>query len=211
MRTLLALCARVAGRGTNGAGGTTGIIPDGVLADAVAADGVIPDGVIPDGVITNSVVTDTVTTGIPVPPSSVPSNVGIHLVRPAGMVRNIGAERLCFPGCRVGFLLEPCGIYLRLLCVSTGTRSLGLALPGIKFHIFCLAADFGCLFPVGFIAFLLHCLPAPSGCQQQHNKDQHNNGHYHPNPWSCFQTTHHFPLRCPGRPAPFRLTFLEPL
>jgi hypothetical protein len=114
-------------------------------------------------------------------------------------------------GRSVRFLAEPCRIHLGLFSVSPCTGGLCLALAGVQFHHFRLAANFGCLFPVCFIPFLLHGLPAPPGRQQQHNQHHHNNGNYHPNPWSCFQISHHFPLDVTGQARAIPADTLEPL
>lgn len=126
-----------------------------------------------------------------------PLDVRVKFVRFPRPLIHVVAESLGLRRLLVCLLAQPSCLNLRLLSVRTRTGGLGLALAGIKFAVLGVAADLGSLFAVRVIPLLLYRLPAPS-CreQQQHNKHHRNNGNYHPNPWSCFHVTHHFPLRC---------------
>jgi hypothetical protein len=131
--------------------------------------------------------------------AAVAVDVRVKLVRLPRPFVYIVAERLGLHGLLVCLLAQPGRIHLCLLCIRPGTRRFGFALPGIKILHLGLAADFRCLGAVFVVTLLLNSLPAPSACQQQQNNQQHHNdADYHPNPWSCFQNTHHFPLDVTG-------------
>jgi hypothetical protein len=144
--------------------------------------------------------------------AAVPADVRIKLVRFPGPFVHIVAERVGLRGLLVCVLAQPSRVDLRLLCVRLGAGSLRFPLPGVKFLDLGLAANFCSLLPVRVVPLLLYRLPAPSAYQQeQHNQHYHNNGNYHPNPWSCFQITHHFPLDATGAADAFPADSLEPL
>jgi hypothetical protein len=131
--------------------------------------------------------------------AAVAVDVGVKLVRLPRPFVYIVAERLGLHGLLVCLLAQPGRIHLGLFRISPGTRSFCFALPCVKILHLGLAADFRCLGPVLVVALLLDSLPAPSARQQQqHNQHHHNDADYHPNPWSCFQNTHHFPLDVTG-------------
>jgi hypothetical protein len=136
--------------------------------------------------------------------AAVAVDVGVKLVRLPRPFVHIVAERLGLHGLLVCLLAQPGRIHLGLFRISPGTRSFRFALPGVKILHLGLAADFRCLGPLFVITLLLDSLPAPSARQQQqHNQHHHNDADYHPNPWSCFHTTHHFPLDVTGPACAF--------
>ncbi len=137
-------------------------------------------------------------------------DIGVDLVSLARPFIDVLAKCFGFRGLLVCLLAQPRRFNLGLLRIRPGACGLRLALAGIEFPVFGLAADFRSLFPVLIVPLLLYRLPAPSARQQQqHNQHHHYYGNYYPNPWSCFQITHHFPLDVTGPAKPFRLPFLE--
>ena len=138
--------------------------------------------------------------GIPAVAVAVRLNIGVQLVSFPRPFAHVITERLRLGCLLVRVLAQPRGLNLRLLGVCPGARRLGLTLAGIEFPVFSLPANFGGLLAMCVVPLLLDRLAAPSRCQeQQHNQHHHNNGHYDPNPWSCFHAIHHFHLVLSGR------------
>ncbi len=128
---------------------------------------------------------------------AVTADVGIQLVRLAGVAGNVTAEGLRFPAAFLGFLPQPGRVHLGLLGVGARTDGLGFPFAGVEFHVFSLAADLGRFFPILLVPLLLHRLAAPSaGEEQHHNQGHDDNRNHYPYPWSCVHVSHHFPLRC---------------
>ena len=137
-------------------------------------------------------------------------DIGVNLVSLARPFIDVVAKCFGLCGLLVCLLAQPRCFNLGLLRIRPGACRLRLALAGIKLPILGFAADFRSLFAVLIVPLLLYRLPAPSARQQQqHNQHHHYYGNYYPNPWSCFQITHHFPLDVTGPARPFRLPFLE--
>lgn len=131
--------------------------------------------------------------------AAVAVDIGVELVRFPRPFIHIVAECLGLDCLLVSLLAQPGCVHLGLLCIRFGTRRFRFTLPGVKFLRLGLAADFRSLLPVFVVTLLLDRLPAPSaGQQQQHYQHHHNYGNDYPNPWSCFHTTHHFPLDVTG-------------
>jgi hypothetical protein len=130
-------------------------------------------------------------------PPAIGSHVGIELVRLPRAAGNVAPQGLGFLAALFCFLAQPRSVNLCLLGVGSRPDGLGLPLAGINFHILGFTPDLGGLLPVLLVPLLLHGFPAPSsGQEQQHDQYHHNNGNYHPYPWSCIHVSHHFPLRC---------------
>lgn len=130
-------------------------------------------------------------------PPAIRPYVGIKFVRLPCTAGNVTPQGLGFLAALFCFLAQPCSVNLRLLGVRARPDGFGLPFAGINFHVLGFAPDLGGLFPVLLVPLLLHGFPAPStGQEQQHDQYHHNNGNYHPYPWSCIHVSHHFPLRC---------------
>lgn len=132
-----------------------------------------------------------------VPPAAIPSDVGIKFIRLPGAAGNVAPQGLGLMGPLLGFLPKAGCVNLRLLRIGPRADGLGLTLAGVDFHVLGFTPDLGGLFPVLLVALLLHGLAALSAGQKKHHDQcHHNNGNYHPYPWSCIHVSHHFPLRC---------------
>ncbi|MDQ0729715.1 hypothetical protein [Arthrobacter sp. B1I2] len=158
--------------------GRIGVVGKGVRAPCVATSGV----------------------GMPfpaIPSAAIRSDVGIEFVSLPGMGGNVTPQGLGFMGPLLGFLPKARCVNLCLLSISPRPNGLSFPLTGINFHILGFTPDFGSLFPVLLVPFLLGSLPALStGQKEHHDQCNDNNGNYHPYPWSCIHFSHHFPLRC---------------
>ena len=131
-------------------------------------------------------------------------DVGINLVSFTRPFIDVVAKGPGLGGLLLCLLAQPSGFNLRLLRIGPGSCCLRFTLARIKFPVFGVAADFRSLFAVRLVPLLLDRLTAPPAHQQQqHDQHHHNNGNYNPNPWSCFQITHHFPLDVTGQAQAF--------
>ena len=126
------------------------------------------------------------------------ANVRVNGVGLFGLPGYIVPESPGITSLLLGFLLQPGGINLGLLGVSTGAARAGLLLPRIKLHLLRLPAHFGGLFAVRFVPFLFQCPAATARHQKHDQKDHHNNAYNHPNPRCNVQATHLFPLAAIG-------------
>jgi hypothetical protein len=128
--------------------------------------------------------------------AAVALDIRIKLVGFLCVAAYVITEGLGFSTLLICVLAQPRRFDLGLLGISPGPRGLCFAFPRVEFLVLCLAANLSGLLAVRVVPLLLHRLPAAPCCkQQQHNQHHYNNGDYHPNPRSCFQITHHFPLR----------------
>lgn len=118
------------------------------------------------------------------PPAAFRIYVGIQGVRLVEVLLGVRPEVLRLRLPPLGLLAEPCRLNLGLLGISFGTHGLGFVFAGLKFRFLSLAADFGRVLAVLFVALLPERFPAPAVHEQsnQRDDDDYNDD---PNPGSC--------------------------
>jgi hypothetical protein len=145
------------------------------------------------------------------PPAAFHIYVGIQGVRLVEVLLGVRPEVLRLRLPPLGLLAEPCRLNLGLLGISFGTHGLGFIFAGLKFRFLSLAADFGRVLAVLFVALLPERFPAPAVHEQsnQRDDDDYNDD---PNPGSCIHRgstslhIQHGPAICAPRCSPDRAT-----